>query len=85
MELDILCKDRHGTFVVIELKRRDVKARQIVGQIIEYMGHVKLNMADGRDVRGYVIVGDTSPEIRFAQAVVPGLGAKTLAEVLDGG
>ena len=83
-ELDILCRDRNGTYVVVELKRRDVKPRQIIGQIIEYMGRVKLMTPEGQAVRGYVIVGQVWPEIRYAQAVVPNLGVKTLGEVLKG-
>jgi hypothetical protein len=48
-ELDILCRDQRGGFVVVELKRRDVKARHIIGQIIEYMGRVKMTMAQGQE------------------------------------
>jgi hypothetical protein len=81
-ELDILCRDQKGAYVVVELKRRDVKARHIVGQIIEYMGQVKMEIAAGNEVRGYIIVGEVWPEIGFARSIVPGLYVKTLAEVL---
>jgi len=81
-ELDILCRDPKGAYVVVELKRRDVKARHIVGQIIEYMGQVKMEIAGDNKVRGYIIVGEVWPEIRFARSIVPGLDVKTLAEVL---
>lgn len=81
-ELDILCRDRDSTYVVVELKRRDVKPRHIIGQIIEYMGYVKVKKSAGQDVRGYIVVGQVWPEIQYAQAIVPSLGVKLLRDIL---
>ena len=52
--IDILCKDNNGDFVVIELKK-EKSSDKVVGQILRYMGWVKENLAQDKDVRGIII------------------------------
>ena len=52
--IDILCKDNNGDFVVIELKK-ERSSDAVVGQIQRYMGWVKENLAQDKDVRGIII------------------------------
>lgn len=55
--LDILARDSKGDYVVIELKRADSKYH-VVGQILNYIGWVKENLAtESQNVRGIIIVG----------------------------
>ena len=52
--LDILARDATGRYVVIELKR-DLANDAAFGQLLRYMGWIRMNLADGNEVRGYVI------------------------------
>lgn len=55
--IDILAVDADGDFVVIELKRAESN-RNVVGQVLSYIGWVKNNLATKKQkVRGIVIVG----------------------------
>ncbi|RLI53114.1 MAG: hypothetical protein DRP09_16495 [Candidatus Thorarchaeota archaeon] len=54
-EIDILCIDRQGDFVVIELKRHKAPDR-VVSQIDRYIAWVKQNLAKpGQRVKGLII------------------------------
>jgi hypothetical protein len=54
-EIDILCVDRQGDFVVIELKRHRAPDR-VVSQIDRYIDWVKRNLAEpGQRVKGLII------------------------------
>jgi hypothetical protein len=71
--LDFLCVDEDGKFVVIETKRWTA-ARKAVGQILSYMGWVQEHLCESAaQVRGILIVNDTSDELRLAVRPVPGL------------
>ena len=54
--LDILARDSQGKYVVIELKR-DLASDTALGQLFRYIGWVRMHLAEGDLVRGY-IVGD---------------------------
>ena len=58
--LDLLAKDAQGDYVVVELKR-DMANDKALGQLLRYMGWVRMNLAVGNEVRGYV-VGDEIDE-----------------------
>jgi len=59
--IDILARNSHGSWVVIELKR-DRASDRVMGQTSRYMGWVKNNLASsGQKVRG-IIVGATIDE-----------------------
>jgi RecB family endonuclease NucS len=77
--IDLLCEDARGNSVVIEFKRCGVTAREVVAQIVEYMG---MRLAAGvTDVRGYIVVGDRSPELYNAERIVRGLRICTYQEI----
>jgi RecB family endonuclease NucS len=52
--LDLLCRDRDGAYVVVELKR-SLGTDQVVGQILRYMGWVQECYKTNK-VRGIIIV-----------------------------
>lgn len=52
--LDILAKDVGGQYVVVELKR-DLANDTALGQLLRYMGWVRVNLSEGNEVRGYVV------------------------------
>lgn len=58
--IDILAKDVDSKYVVIELKR-DKASDVALGQLLRYIGWVRMNLAEGGYVRGFVI-GDTIDE-----------------------
>ena len=54
--IDLLCKDKDGDFVVVELKK-DRLSDKVVGQILRYMGFVGENLIehDDQKVRGIIV------------------------------
>jgi len=74
--IDFLCTDRVGNFVVIETKR-NLADRSALGQILGYMGWVAENLADGKSVRGILLVGTVSDALRLSVAAVPALEVMT--------
>jgi hypothetical protein len=79
-EIDILCNDRNGNPYVIEFKRFGVRSRDVVGQIVEYMGMQIAQGATG--IRGCIVVGDATQELLNARLVVKGLEVRTYRELL---
>lgn len=75
--IDILCKDKQGRFVVIEVKKLGVTQRMVIGQIAAYMGAVKAKLAaPGQIVRGIVIVFSPDEQVQYAKTMIPGLEIK---------
>lgn len=62
--IDILCKNRDD-FVILELKKGRT-SDEVVGQISRYIGWVKEFLAEGRNVRGIIIVHDFDPRLKYA-------------------
>ena len=54
--IDILATDKNGDYVVIE-RKRDSSGYKVVGQILNYISWVKDQLADGKKVRGLIVVG----------------------------
>lgn len=53
-KIDLICKNRHGDLVVIELKKKGADAT--VGQLARYITHVRERMAKaGQKVRGLIL------------------------------
>jgi len=64
--IDILAKDKNGNFIVIELKRAEYGFK-VVGQILNYIGWVKKNLAsEGQKVYGLIIVGKANKTLLSA-------------------
>lgn len=69
--IDILAQDTAGAFVVIELKRGTAK-RDAIGQILGYMGDLKLDES-ADTVRGILVAADFDKSCQSAVAMVPNL------------
>ena len=65
--IDILAVEpRSNAFVVIELKKGR-PSDQVVGQVLRYMGWVKINLCkEGQSVKGLVICHDADPRLSYA-------------------
>lgn len=64
--IDILAKDKNDNFIVIELKRAE-SGFKVVGQILNYIGWVKKNLADeNQKVYGLIIVGKANKTLLSA-------------------
>ena len=72
--LDLLCRDRIGNYVVVELKNTR-GSDQVVGQILRYMGWVKEKYPK-HEVRGIIIVGQIDDALRYAIKTIPNIEAK---------
>lgn len=65
--IDILAVDKDGTFVVIELKVSRGYDR-VIGQLLRYVGWVRVNLAEGQRVRGIIIARQITEDLRLACA-----------------
>lgn len=55
--IDVLCQDRSGNLVILELKKFGVKQNSIVDQITRYMGYIQTHLAKkDQNVRGMLVV-----------------------------
>lgn len=72
--LDLLCKDRAGQYVVLELKRAQ-GSDQVVGQILRYMGWVLENYLTD-SVRGIIVVGRKDQALSYAVRALPNVQIK---------
>jgi hypothetical protein len=60
--IDLICKDRHGDLVVIELKKKGADAT--VGQLARYVTHVRERKArPGQKVRGLILAFDIDEQL----------------------
>ena len=74
--IDILAVDNQGDLVVIELKVSKGHDK-VIGQILRYMGWIKLNLAeDEQKVRGIIIAKDISNDLRLACSVTQDITLK---------
>jgi hypothetical protein len=73
--LDILAVDDNDDLVVIELKAGRPDDR-VCGQILRYIGWVRENLANQRNVRGIVVANDFSEALRFAAKAMPNVALK---------
>jgi RecB family endonuclease NucS len=73
--IDMLCVDGNKNLVVIELKAGKADER-VCGQILRYMGWVKENLADNRNVRGIIIANEFTESLRYAVKAMPDVTLK---------
>ena len=72
-EIDILCKDAKGKYVVIEVKRwKD--SDEVVGQILRYMGAIKEEK--GSEPRGIIILNQEDKRLNYASSIVKSIETK---------
>ena len=75
--IDVLCRDRYGDLVIVELKSFMGKQDSIVDQIGRYMGYVRSYLAkSGQSVRGIILVAKADERLRHAVAGFPNLELK---------
>lgn len=64
--IDILAKDKKGSFLVFELKKGR-KNDEVVGQVLRYVGWVRKNLAkNNEEVQGIIIVRERDPKLEYA-------------------
>lgn len=75
--IDILAVEpKSNSFVVIELKK-GLTSDRVVGQILRYMGWVKLNLCtNGEDVKGLVVCSNPDAKLTCALAVTPNVDVR---------
>lgn len=76
--IDLLCVDKSGDFVVVELKK-NMPSDKVVGQISRYMGWVKKNLAEGKEVKGIIVAPQSETEntkLNYAVSANPGIQLK---------
>lgn len=82
--IDMLCRDRSGNLVVIELKRHGVNVDSAVGQIARYMGWARENLVSSNEkIRGIIIVGAIDDKLKYAAKSVPNLEVKRFKVVIE--
>ena len=62
-KIDLLCKDKKGVHVVIELKKGR-ESDKVVGQTLRYLGWVEKNF--NTKVRGIIIVNEPDERLQYA-------------------
>lgn len=69
--IDILAVDQESNFVVIELKKGR-ESDKVVGQILRYIGWVKLKLCtNGQDARGIIICKEAEEKLTYALVSIP--------------
>ena len=63
---DLICLDKDGDLVVLELKR-GLTSDEAVGQVLRYVGWIRENIATpGQKVHGWIVAGDYDEHLRLA-------------------
>lgn len=68
--IDLLCIDNNKKFVVIEIKK-ETGSDKTVGQITRYMGWIKKNLANNKEVRGIIIVHEIDERLEYSSSATP--------------
>ncbi len=64
---DLICRDKNGAYVVLELKAVR-SSDNVVGQILRYMGFIRETWAEkeGKDVKGIILTPSYDEQLRLA-------------------
>jgi hypothetical protein len=82
--IDLLCKDRRGSLVVVELKSFGARTSEIVDQVTRYMGYLKAHVAAPRQlVRGIIVVGQVEDSLAYAVMAIPNLEIRTFSVTIN--
>lgn len=68
--IDLLCKDKEGSHVVVELKKGRI-GHEVVGQTLKYVGWVQKNL--NTKARGIIIVSEPDDKLHYATLPLKGL------------
>ena len=71
--IDILARDASNNFVVLELKR-DKASDAALGQLLRYLGWIRLNLSETDVVRGFVIGDSIDQNMEYAILAHDALG-----------
>lgn len=66
--IDILAINKNGDFFVFELKLSR-GADRALGQLLRYMGWIKKNLANGKQVKGIIVANKMDEKIKYAVSV----------------
>ncbi len=65
--MDMLCRDKDGNFVVVELKKDNEGQDKAVGEIQRYMTSVEKNLAKNEEeVRGIIVVKEDNDKLKYS-------------------
>ncbi len=65
--IDLLCRDRDGNYVVIEIKANEAND-SVFGQILRYIGWVHRNLcSETNNVRGIILAGEFPDKARYSR------------------
>ena len=70
--IDILAKDKDGSFVVVELKA-GVANEKVCGQILKYIALIKKNISEAKEVRGMIIANEFDNGLKLAVSNLPNI------------
>jgi hypothetical protein len=64
---DLICRDKKGNYVVLELKAVP-SSDNVVGQLLRYMGYIRETWAEkeGKDVKGIILTPSYDEQLRLA-------------------
>jgi endonuclease len=68
--IDLLAQDRQGDLYVFELKL-DRGPDRALGQLLRYMGWVKVHLSPERTVHGVIVARSVDEKLRYASSVIP--------------
>ncbi len=68
--IDILAVDEENNFIIFELKLSK-GADKAMGQLLRYMGWVKLNLSKGKKVKGVIIAKNVNEKLKYAASIIP--------------
>lgn len=68
--IDILAVDEADNFVIFELKLSR-GADKAIGQILIYMGWVKMNLAKDKDVKGVIVAKNVDEKLKYSASIIP--------------
>lgn len=73
--IDLLCIDKDKKFVILEIKK-EKGSDKTIGQITRYMGWIKKNLANNKEVRGIVIVHEIDKKLDYSASVLRNVEVK---------
>lgn len=75
--IDLLCRDRRGNFVVVELKQFRASTESVIDQVTRYMGWVQEHLAKRPGtVRACIVVGKVDRNLKYSVRAIPNLWVK---------
>ena len=80
-EIDLLCKDKDGNYVVVEFKKRH-NSDKAVGQTMRYVGWVTENLAKEKRTRAIIVSREHREEIEWAAKAIHDKKGRKILELV---